>query len=113
MSGATRLLGPIFDEHVEDWDSHLAKLVDFWSSALRGTRRFSGAPMPKHAALPGLTPELFVRWLALFRKTTAALPNHAMGEHAYGLAQRIARSLWYGYQLSRNPDAMPADLPHA
>lgn len=105
-------LGPIFNEHVDNWDHHLAKLVDFWSAVLRGTGRFSGAPMPKHAALPGLTPELFQRWLALFRETTAALPNHAMGEQAYMLAQRIARSLWYGYQLSRNPDALPGDLPY-
>ena len=104
------MLGPIFNEHVDDWDQHLAKLVDFWSSVLCGTRRFAGAPMPKHAALPGLTPELFERWLALFRATTAALPNQAMGERAYLLAQRIARSLWYGYQLSRNPGAVPGDL---
>ncbi|MCW5605191.1 MAG: group III truncated hemoglobin, partial [Burkholderiales bacterium] len=48
------VLGPIFETHIDDWDHHLAKLVDFWSSVLRGTRRFSGAPMPKHAALPGL-----------------------------------------------------------
>ncbi len=105
------MLGPVFNAHVDNWDSHLAKLVDFWSSVLRGTGRFSGAPMPKHAALPGLTAELFQRWLVLFRETTAALPNRAMGEQAYMLAQRIGRSLWYGYQLSRSPDALPRDLP--
>ncbi len=106
------LPGPVSDEHVDDWDHHLAKLVDFWSSALRGTGRFSGTPTSKHAALPDLTPELFQRWLALFRETTIALPNRAMGEQAYMLAQRIARSLWYGYQLSRKPEAAPIDLPH-
>ena len=40
------VLGPIFDRHVKDWDTHLAKMVDFWSSALRGTARFRGTPMP-------------------------------------------------------------------
>src|SRR5690606_12563079 len=30
-------LGPIFDAKVDDWDQHLAKLVDFWSSILRRT----------------------------------------------------------------------------
>jgi hemoglobin len=104
------VLGPIFNEHVGDWDHHLAKLVDFWSSLLRGTRRFSGAPMPRHLALPGLTAGLFHRWLALFRETASAQPNQAMGEQAYLLAQRVARSLWYGYQLNRNPDTLPADL---
>lgn len=105
------LLGPIFNHHVADWGHHLAVLVDFWSSILRGTGRFSGSPMTKHTALPDLSAELFQRWLALFRQTTAAQPNQAMGEQAYMMAQRIARSLWFGYQMSRNPHALPADLP--
>lgn len=104
------VLGPIFNHHVDDWDHHLAKLVDFWSSVLRGTRRFSGTPMPKHVALPGLSADLFRRWLMLFQETTSFQPNHAMSERAYALAQRIAQSLWYGYQISRCPHELPADL---
>ena len=46
------LLSPVFAEHVKDWDAHLPKMVDFWSSALRKTARYRGTPMPKHAALP-------------------------------------------------------------
>jgi hemoglobin len=99
------LLGPVFDEHVHDWDRHLPTMVDFWSAALRGTARFRGAPMPKHAALPGLNAQLFQRWLALFRQTTAALGNEAMAERANELAHRIAESLWYGYQLHRDARA--------
>ena len=60
------VLGPIFNDQIHDWDSHLAKLVDFWSSILLRTGRFNGAPMPMHAAMPGLTAGLFQRWLALF-----------------------------------------------
>lgn len=106
-------LGPIFNRHVDDWDEHLVKLVDFWSSLLRGTRRFSGAPMPKHVVLPDLSGELFMRWLALFEQTTARQPNQAMGERALAMARRIAQSLWYGYQINRYPDSLPADLPAA
>ena len=93
------VLGPIFDQHVKDWETHLPTMVDFWSSALRGTARFKGSPMPKHAALPGLSVELFQRWLGLFRQTTSALPNAAMAAKANDLAERIAHSLWYGYQM--------------
>ncbi|HSW16014.1 MAG TPA: group III truncated hemoglobin [Ramlibacter sp.] len=103
-------LGPIFEARVDDWDRHLAKLVDFWSAILLRTGRFFGAPMPKHAAIPGLDAQMFQRWLALFRETTAAQPNRAMGEQAYAMAQRIAQSLWYGYQVSRDGDAVPKDL---
>ncbi|MEO8279207.1 MAG: group III truncated hemoglobin [Ideonella sp.] len=104
------MLGPIFDLHIDDWDRHLAKLVDFWSSILRRTGRFSGAPMPKHAVLPGLTAELFRRWLALFRETAATQSNQAMGVQACTAAERIAQSLWMGYQINRQPEALPDTL---
>jgi len=93
------VLGPIFDSHIQEWDRHLATMVDFWSSALRGTGRFRGAPMPRHAALPGLDASLFQRWLALFGETTSTLANAAMAERANDLAARVAESLWYGYRM--------------
>lgn len=103
-----KALGPIFNAHVDDWPHHLAKLVDFWSALLRGTRRFDGAPMPKHAALPDLHPGLFQRWLELFRETAAVQDNQAMARQACETAGRIAQRLWAGYQLSRGqqPEAL-------
>lgn len=106
------VLGPIFNTHITDWDHHLAKLVDFWSAILRRTTRFSGAPMPKHAALPGLSVELFERWLGLFETTLAEQPNRAMAEQAEKAARRIAQSLWMGYQTSRGPKALSQVLGH-
>ncbi len=70
-------LAPVFTARVHDWDAHLAQLVDFWSAMLRGTRRFSGAPMPKHMAMDELDRDLFDRWLQLFRQTTAECANPA------------------------------------
>ncbi len=102
-------LGPLFDTHITDWDHHLAKMVDFWSSTLRGTRRYRGTPMPKHAALPDLDVHLFEHWLSLFRETTLALGNPSLRARADELAERIAQSLWYGYQMSREPDRIPED----
>jgi len=103
-------LGPIFNAHVRDWDRHLATMVDFWSGALRGTARFRGTPMPKHVALPGLSADLFRQWLTLFQATTATLPNAAMAERANDLAERVAASLWYGYQMSRQAESLPQEL---
>jgi len=104
------VLGPFFAAHVSDWDRHLPKMVDFWSSTLRRTARYRGTPMAAHAALPGLRPELFRRWLELFHATTAAQPNAALQARADDLAERIAESLWYGYQLQRQPDRAPEAL---
>lgn len=103
-------LGPIFNAHIDDWPEHLDKLVDFWSSILLRTGRFSGSPMPKHIALPGLSAELFGQWLTLWRSTAAEQANAAMAEQAVTAAERIAQSLWMGYQVYGQGVEMPQQL---
>lgn len=105
------VLGPIFNAQVHDWDHHLVTLVNFWSSILRGSGSYTGTPMQKHAAMAHLDEALFKRWLALFDETAKQQANEAMGRRATTSAQRIAQSLWYGYQMARNPNGIPADLP--
>lgn len=104
-------LGPIFDTHVEDWDAHLAMLSDFWSALLLGTRRFKGAPVPRHAALPNLNWLLFERWLALFRQTTDDLGIVPLKQAADPMAERIAAKLWNVYQHHAETPAPPSALP--
>ncbi|QHS09207.1 group III truncated hemoglobin [Sinimarinibacterium sp. NLF-5-8] len=104
------LIGPIFNRRVDDWPHHLAKLTDFWSSVLRGSKNFSGSPMAKHSVIDGLEPALFFRWLDLFEVNCRKLPNQDLGVQAYAAAQRIARSLWFGYQIQRTPEVPAADL---
>ena len=106
------LLGPIFNDHIDDWPSHLKVMVQFWSSILKGSGEYSGTPMPKHVALPNIEASMFHRWLDLFHATTAELPNRDMANQADELARRIARSLWFGYQMHRNPNRMPAELDY-
>ena len=55
---------------------------------------------------------MFQRWLELFHITTSELENRDMANQADELARRIARSLWYGYQMHREPNRMPAELNH-
>lgn len=106
------MLGPVFNQHIRDWDTHLSTMVSFWSSLMIGAGTYDGTPMPKHAALPGLRAEMFHHWLALFRQTTDTLPNRLMAERANEYAQRIARSLWFGYQITHSPNSVPRDLHH-
>ena len=70
----------------------------------------TGAPMPMHAAMPGLSAELFQRWLAAFYASNTRQPNQAMAAQANAMAERIAQSLWMGYQMRNGGDAMPAPL---
>lgn len=104
------LLGPVFNDHIRNWDEHLKTMVDFWSALLRGTARFQGRPMPKHAALPTLNASMFHHWLALFDVTTQELDNPDMAARAREFARRIARQLWMAYQISNFPDQTVSDL---
>ncbi|HUH39550.1 MAG TPA: group III truncated hemoglobin [Castellaniella sp.] len=106
------ILGPIFDAHIDDWDEHLERMVRFWSSLLLRTGTYSGTPMPRHVALPGLQGDMFVRWLDLFRQTTNEFDNHAFADQANEFAHRVARSLWYGYQISHAPQQHPTEFTH-
>ena len=95
---ADALLGPVFAAHVADWPAHLAQLVDFWSAMLRGTRRFHGAPVQRHNALPELGVMAFERWLALFTQTTATLGNARMQRVADDTAWHLAVTLFERYE---------------
>ncbi len=83
---------------------------DFWSGKLLGTNRFHRAPMPKHLAIPNLSPELFEQWLRLFKQTTEELGKHPMHKQANMLAYRIASRLWTAYQMQHYPDAPLLEL---
>ncbi|MBO9882213.1 group III truncated hemoglobin [Xanthomonas sp. D-109] len=106
-------LSAVFAAHIEDWDAHQHQLCDFWSAMLRGTRRFRGAPMPRHMAMRELSALLFQRWLGLFRATTAELSNAPMRLLADDIAQRIAETFWRRHQMSWRPFEPVSPLPPA
>lgn len=66
-------LGPVFEGHVASWDEHLARMADFWSSALLRTGRYAGNPLARHRAVGGLEPGHFDRWVGLFEDTVRDL----------------------------------------
>lgn len=98
---ADPVLGPVFAAHVDDWPAHLAQLADFWSAMLRGTRRFRGAPVQRHNALPGLDEAMFERWLDLFRQTTSELGNPGMRQLADAMARQVAGNLLERYRQAQ------------
>jgi hemoglobin len=94
-------LGPIFNSKIADWDTHLAKLCDFWSSVTLMTGRFKGAPMRAHVEVPQIVPAHFHRWLDLWKETAAELcPPQAAALFA-AKAEMIAESLQLGIAVSR------------
>lgn len=110
---ADAVLGPIFERHIQDWETHLNTMCDFWSSLLLRTARFKGAPVPRHLALPDLNADLFRHWLQLFTDHLADNPNPWLAERATLFAQRIAQRLWLSYQIGHFPDQEPNPFPES
>jgi hemoglobin len=95
------VLGPVFNAAIEDWDEHLAKLCDFWSSVLLATGRFRGSPMAAHARRPAIADEHFALWLDLFERTACEVCPPAAAALFVEKSQLIGRSLRLGLAVSR------------
>jgi hemoglobin len=95
------VLGPIFNGAIADWDEHLAKLCDFWSSVVLMTGRFKGSPMAAHARLPGIDPEHFPRWLGIWRDTAREVCRPEAADLFIARAEMIGESLKLGLAVSR------------
>jgi len=97
------LLGPIFAARISDWSTHLGRMKSFWSSVLHNSGAYSGSPMLKHVAIPGLDRSHFDRWLTLFRATLDDLARDpAAASHVEERAQMIATSLLNGIVIKRD-----------
>jgi hemoglobin len=94
------VLGPIFNREVEDWDEHLGKLSDFWSSVTLMSGRFKGRPMATHAAVGDITPAHFVHWLALFGQTAGEVCPPAAAALFAAKARTIGQSLQMGLKTA-------------
>lgn len=92
------VLGPVFDHALHgNWETHLPRMYDFWSTVLLDTKRFQGNVYGKHMALTGITKEHFVRWLAIFKDTLAQLYDEKTANEIAQIAERIAGSLQLGF----------------
>jgi len=84
------LLGPVF-AIVQNWDEHLAKLKDFWSSVVLMSGRYHGSPMRAHMPL-SLVGDHFDRWLDLFEQTAREVCPPPAASLFIDRARRIADS---------------------
>lgn len=89
------LIGPVFEHHVADWDAHIPRMCDFWSSVALMSGRYHGQPMVAHLPLPIDTPH-FDRWLELFAETAREVCPPAAAALFIDRAHRIADSLELG-----------------
>lgn len=96
--GAVRndpLIGPVFAERIADWEPHIQRMCEFWSSVALMSGRYHGQPMVKHMPLP-VDGRHFDRWLELFERTAREVCPPAAADHFIERALRIAQSLEMG-----------------
>ncbi|NBN64492.1 group III truncated hemoglobin [Pannonibacter tanglangensis] len=102
-------LGPIFERRLAgQWDSHLARMTQFWESILLQTGTFKGRPVPVHLALADIRPDDYPEWLAVFRPVA----REVFGPEAAGAvierAERIATTL-QAFTFLEPTDLRPGD----
>lgn len=100
-------LGPIFDREIEDWEEHIAKLCDFWSSVTLMTGRFKGQPMLVHTKLGDIGRTHFARWLELFHETAGEVCPADAAALFRAKADQIGESLQLGIAVSRGEPLPP------
>lgn len=84
------VLGPVFEERIgSDWEAHLDRMVDFWSTVLLASGRYRGNPIESHRRIPGLSSAHFDRWLALFRPVVQEVYGGGLAEDVFGRALRM------------------------
>ena len=92
--GQDELIGYLFNDVAKvHWESHLPKMVRFWSSVLLGAAEYKGNPMQKHVELSQQSPfhiDHFERWLKLWRETIDQIFVGFKAEDAKVRAQSIA-----------------------
>lgn len=95
------LIGPLFNDVVNDWSAHLVRLTDFWSSVMLTTGRYKGNPMALHLKhAPKLTAPMFDRWLAIWRRTTDEMLPSAAATAMQAKAERISESLQLALKIN-------------
>lgn len=93
------VLGPIFNDIIDDWPEHLEKLTDFWESSLFGIAKFRGNPPAAHQRVDAhegytITQTHFGLWLQLWYNTLDELFIGEIADRAKDRARRMSTGLF-------------------
>jgi len=93
------VLGPIFNAIINDWESHLTLLTDFWETQLFLKRKYYGNPVTAHQEVDDkmkhtATAEHFGLWLNLWFETLDELFEGEIAWIAKNRAQKMSTMLF-------------------
>ncbi len=87
-----KLVGPVFNEHIQDWPAHLEIIGSFWARLTGGPSAYSGGMPAKHLDL-GLNPNHFQAWLQLWEFNCRTYLKSDEAQEMIDLAHEIGRRL--------------------
>lgn len=93
------VLGPFFNNLIEDWDAHLEKLTSFWESSLFLQTRYYGDPLEAHVKVDkennnSITEMHFGLWLNLWFQTIDELFEGDYAENAKRRARKMGTFIY-------------------
>ena len=94
-----KVLGPIFNGIIDDWDAHLVLLTDFWETQLFLKRKYHGNPITAHQDVDDklnhtITSEHFGLWMNLWFATIDELIEGETAWIAKNRAQKMSTMLF-------------------
>ncbi|WP_373494405.1 group III truncated hemoglobin [Aquiflexum sp.] len=102
-------LGPIFNKVVEDWETHLERLTDFWEMVLLNTGPGAGKfnPVPVHKEVDRSTGNKieqlhFGNWLELWFSTLDTYFEGKNADYAKEHARNMAHILFFRIMEGRS-----------
>ena len=97
-----QVIGPIFNKQIDDWSSHLEKILTFWTTITGGPPTYTGPLMMAHMKLH-LEPEHFAIWLDLWRRQCQIRLSAENASALIGIAETMARRLQSGPLMPTSP----------
>jgi len=102
-----KVLGPFFNDTINDWDAHLKHLTTFWESSLFLKTKFTGNPLEAHVSVDKafdntITELHFGLWLNLWFETIDDLFKGDYAENAKRRARKMGTFLYLKIFEARN-----------
>ena len=92
-------LGPIFNRAIENWDTHLEHITDFWESSLLMAKSYQGNPVTAHKKLDlqenhSIDMNHFGIWINLWKETINEMYHGDIADLALRRARNMASILF-------------------
>lgn len=99
------VLGPIFNNIIQDWDKHLNIMYGFWNSVLFGAEGYKGQAVAKHVAIDQrvrLEQQHYDRWIELWAALVSAHFSGPNAELIQTKAQAMLQLIQFKVDYSRS-----------